>query len=344
MTDVAVAFEDVTKLYGTYQAITSVSFEINRGELISLLGPSGCGKTTTLRMIAGLEMPSSGRIVIGGRDVSRVPANQRSIGMVFQSYALFPHLNILDNVSYGLIAKGVAKKEAQARARAQMDPLGLGEFATRLPAELSGGQQQRAALARVLVLEPEVLLFDEPLSNLDAKLRRQVRDEIRDLQLKLGLTVVYVTHDQTEALAISDRIFLMHNGRIEQSGAPRALYEAPTNAFVADFMGDANVLHLTAGPGGRVAFGRIDLPPAPAEGAPVTLVARPEHLSLTDPSGAGLPGRVIRASYLGGLIEYRVRTDLGTLLVASRDTRTPFAADAEVRVEAAPDHLRRIGA
>lgn len=342
MTEDAVSFDRVTKKFGAVQALEEQNFRIAKGELVSMLGPSGCGKTTTLRLIAGLEMPTSGRIVIGGRDVSNVPANLRSIGMVFQSYALFPHLNILENVAYGLIAKQMPKKQAFARATAQLEQLGLAEKTDKLPAELSGGQQQRAALARALVLEPDVLLFDEPLSNLDAKLRRQVRDEIRDLQQALGLSVIYVTHDQTEALAISDRIFLMKNGRIEQSGSPRELYQAPRTEFVADFMGDANVLEVEAGPDGLIRFGSILVPGSLAAGATAALVARPELLAIARQGPDGLPGRVVRASYLGGIMEYRVETELGMLLVADRNVREPAKDGSDVHVVAIPEDLRLI--
>ncbi|MBL8580373.1 MAG: ABC transporter ATP-binding protein [Mesorhizobium sp.] len=342
MTEDAVSFEKVIKKFGAVQALEEQNFTIAKGELVSMLGPSGCGKTTTLRLIAGLEMPTAGRIVIGGRDVSNVPTNLRSIGMVFQSYALFPHLNILENVAYGLIAKQTPKKQALVRAMAQLEQLGLAEKTYKLPAELSGGQQQRAALARALVLEPDVLLFDEPLSNLDAKLRRQVRDEIRDLQQALGLSVVYVTHDQTEALAISDRIFLMRNGRIEQSGSPRELYDAPRSEFVADFMGDANVLKVKAGADGHVRFGSIPVPGSLAPGAEAILVARPELLAIAREGQEGLPGRVARASYLGGVMEYRVETELGTLLIADRNVREPVRGGSDVHVLAAPEDLRLI--
>jgi iron(III) transport system ATP-binding protein len=220
----SIEFDRVTKRYGDVAAVRDLTFTLDAGTLTTLLGPSGCGKTTTLRLIAGLELPTSGVIRIGGRDVSSVPASDRDVSMVFQSYALFPHMSVLENVRYGLDVAGVAKADAVARARDTLAAVGLQGFDARLPAEVSGGQQQRVALARALVLEPSVLLFDEPLSNLDARLRRRMREEIRELQQRLRLTVVYVTHDQSEAMAVSDRIVVMNHGTIAQAGTPRELY------------------------------------------------------------------------------------------------------------------------
>src|SRR6185295_3248836 len=237
-----VVFDHVTKKYGNVTAVDDVSFEVAQGELVTLLGPSGCGKTTTLRMVAGLEAVTSGLVMIGGKDVTLRAANERDVSMVFQSYALFPHMSVLENVCYGPISMGVDKAKAREMAREKLKMLGLSDFESRLPSELSGGQQQRVAVARSLVLEPAVLLFDEPLSNLDAKLRRRVREEIRELQQSLSLTVLYVTHDQEEALAVSDHIIVMNDGRIAQQGTPDNLYEAPESRFLADFIGDANLV------------------------------------------------------------------------------------------------------
>src|SRR6476661_1694706 len=237
-----VVFAGVSKRYNEVTAVDDVSFEVRPGQLVTLLGPSGCGKTTTLRMVAGLEGVTRGRILIGGDDVTHRAANERDVSMVFQSYALFPHMTVLDNVCYGLRASGMRKPDAEQAASAKLATVGLAGYERRLPSELSGRQQQRVAVARPIVLEPEVLLFDEPLSNLDAKLRRRVREEIHELQQSLSLTAVYVTHDQQEALAISDRIMVMSMARIAQDGTPRGLYEQPNSHFVADFIGDANIV------------------------------------------------------------------------------------------------------
>jgi iron(III) transport system ATP-binding protein len=238
----AVEFRSVSKRYGGVTAVDAVSLSIERGTLVTLLGPSGCGKTTILRLIAGLEQASDGQILIDGEDVTLLSAAERDVSMVFQSYALFPHMTVLENVCYGLRASGMRKAQAIELAHAKLAMVGLAGYGARLPSELSGGQQQRVAVARAIVLEPKVLLFDEPLSNLDAKLRRQVREEIHELQRRLSLTAVYVTHDQQEALAISDRIVVMSMARIAQDGTPRALYEQPSDHFVANFIGDANIL------------------------------------------------------------------------------------------------------
>ncbi|HIO36955.1 MAG TPA: ABC transporter ATP-binding protein, partial [Candidatus Marinimicrobia bacterium] len=240
--ETAVEFKHVTKAFGEVQAVREISFTIERGKLVTLLGPSGCGKTTTLRLIAGLEMVTEGKVFIGGKEVTRLSASDRDVSMVFQSYALFPHMTVMQNVSYGLTMSRLSKKEVSEKALEGLDLVGLTGYGGRLPSELSGGQQQRVAVARALVLEPEVLLFDEPLSNLDAKLRRRVREEIRELQQKLGLTTVYVTHDQEEALAVSDRIIVMNEAVIAQEGTPHQLYEDPVYLFVSNFIGDANLV------------------------------------------------------------------------------------------------------
>src|SRR5690348_3246209 len=281
-----VVFEHVTKRYNDVTAVDDISFEVRPGQLVTLLGPSGCGKTTTLRMVAGLEGVTRGRILIGGDDVTQRAANERDVSMVFQSYALFPHMNVLDNVCYGPLASGASKSKARELARAKLAMLGLAGLEQRLPAELSGGQQQRVAVARSLVLEPAVLLFDEPLSNLDAKLRRRVRQEIRELQQSLHLTVIYVTHDQEEALAVSDRVIVMEGGRIAQQGTPADLYESPASRFLADFIGDANLVdgEVSAAPDGmRFTAGDVSVP-VRRDGivpGPATLAVRPHRLRMT---------------------------------------------------------------
>ncbi len=310
----SVEFHAVTKLYGTVRAVDDVTFTIEPGTLVTLLGPSGCGKTTTLRLIAGLEIATKGRIAIGGRDVTRLSASERDVSMVFQSYALFPHMSVFENVAYGPTVQGLPKHKIRDLVHEKLTLVGLAGLERRSPAELSGGQQQRVAIARAIVLEPQVLLFDEPLSNLDAKLRRRVREEIRDLQRKLHLTVAYVTHDQEEALAVSDRIVLLDNGRIAQVGAPMELYEQPANLFVAGFIGDANLLdaELVAVDGERASvrlgpfiFG---LPRRGSAGGTVKLAIRPEAITLhtVDPGVPALAGRILKMAYVGSHFEYSV--------------------------------------
>ncbi len=332
MTKPAVRFDAVTKRYGTATAVDGVSFEIASGTLVTLLGPSGCGKTTTLRLIAGLEHATSGRILIDETDVTPRSAAERDVSMVFQSYALFPHMTVMENTCYGLRASGLKKPEAEARAAEKLALVGLSGFEGRLPSELSGGQQQRVAVARAIVLEPRVLLFDEPLSNLDAKLRRHVRDEIRALQQLLKLTVVYVTHDQEEALAVSDRIIVMSQARIAQDGTPRDLYEQPASRFVADFIGNANLLPVQLrrmGEMAEVALAGLTLHlphRGVAEGAAL-LAVRPHSLRLSPGQGEGmLPGRIAKAAYLGGHMEYEVAIDgvAAELFASGGDVTTPL--------------------
>jgi len=332
-----VVFERVTKRYGEVTAVDDVSFRVEPAELVTLLGPSGCGKTTTLRMVAGLEPVSSGRILIGNEDVTLRAANERDVSMVFQSYALFPHMSVLDNVCYGPLSMRMDKAKARELARAKLKMLGLSGLEQRLPSELSGGQQQRVAVARSLVLEPAVLLFDEPLSNLDAKLRRRVRQEIRELQQSLALTVIYVTHDQEEALAVSDHIIVMESGRIAQQGTPRELYEAPASRFLADFIGDANLVDGELGTGaGGVIFAAGGVSAAVRAGrmapGPATLAVRPHSLRIVGPGEGVLSGVCKRAAYLGSRIEYVVDTPWGELLVFDAEARTMRARDEPVGV------------
>jgi len=326
----SISFRGVTKRYGDVVAVDDVSFDIAAGTLVTLLGPSGCGKTTVLRMMAGLETPVAGVVRIGERDVTAIGAPERDVSMVFQSYALFPHLSVLENVRYGLVVTGVPKTSANERARLALATVGLTALDSRLPSELSGGQQQRVAVARALVLEPSVLLFDEPLSNLDARLRRQMRDEIRDLQRRLGLTVVYVTHDQVEALAVSDRIIVMDAGRIAQAGTPRALYEAPENAFVAGFIGEANRVQGTLSrindANGDIVVGplRFTLPHRGMPDGQVELAIRPEAIRLGTRVDSALAATVRKATYVGAAIEYLLDTEAGTLFATSPDTGEVF--------------------
>ena len=327
MTDTAIEFTGVEKHYGETRAVAGIDFAIARGELVTFLGPSGCGKTTTLRLIAGLELPTAGTILIGGRDVSREPASSRNVGMVFQSYALFPHMSVLDNVAYAPVIRGGDRREAQARAREILAMLGLDGLGARLPSELSGGQQQRVAVARAIVQQPDVLLFDEPLSNVDAKLRRRVRAEIRDLQQRFGLTAVYVTHDQEEALAVSDRIVVMDHGRIAQIGTPHDLYDRPNSRFVADFIGDANLIEGEVA-GGTFHAADLALPVSGPDG-PALVSVRPERIALKAPDAAPL-GTVASASYLGSRMEYVVTTGFGDLLVSAPITAQALTPGAKV--------------
>ena len=325
--DPAIQFTDVTKRYGSAVAVDGISMSIAKGEMVTFLGPSGCGKTTSLRLVAGLELPTSGIVRIAGRDVSQRSASERNVGMVFQSYALFPHMNVLENVSYGPVIRGESKASARERATAILEQIGLKGLGGRLPSELSGGQQQRVAVARAIVQQPDVLLFDEPLSNVDAKLRRKVRGEIRDLQRRFGLTAIYVTHDQEEALAVSDRIVVMQAGKIAQIGTPRDLYERPASAFVADFIGDANMINGQVS-GGRFRAADLDLPLAGPDGA-AQVSLRPERIALAP--GEGAPSGVVRScTYLGSRWEYEVETGFAELLVSRPMIEAPIAPGTTV--------------
>ena len=347
----SVTFDHVTKIYGEYvTAVDDVSFVVEAGKLVTLLGPSGCGKTTTLRMIAGLEMANTGRVLIGDQDVTILPATDRDVSMVFQSYALFPHMTVGENVAYGLNVSGMAKDEAKSRAEDGLKLVGLSGYGARLPSELSGGQQQRVAVARALVLEPQVLLFDEPLSNLDAKLRRQVREEIRDIQKNLGLTAVYVTHDQEEALAVSDRIIVMNNAVIAQEGTPRDLYEKPADLFVADFIGDANLVDVqiksVSGELAEVEMAslQLSLPHRDLKSGAAHAAIRPESfLVSTDQSSEGISGTIGKAVYLGNHMEYVITTDLGDLFVVASDVVNTISPQTGVKVTLASHGVTLVG-
>ncbi|MEO9896186.1 MAG: ABC transporter ATP-binding protein [Paracoccaceae bacterium] len=332
-----VSFRDVTKVYGKdVVAVDNINLEIEAGKLVTLLGPSGCGKTTTLRMIAGLEMATKGSIFIGERDVTLLPATDRDVSMVFQSYALFPHMTVMENVSYGLGFSGFDKSESKDRAAQGLDLVGLKGYGDRLPSELSGGQQQRVAVARALVLEPQVLLFDEPLSNLDAKLRRQVREEIREIQQNLGLTVVYVTHDQEEALAVSDEIVVMRNAGIAQIGSPRDLYDAPADRFVADFIGEANIIpcqiNSVSNDIATIKVGGFEhqLPARGLATGPAALAVRPTRLKLGAASGIEMTVR--KATYVGSRMEYTLHADFGEVFAINENVDDPLEVDASVMV------------
>jgi iron(III) transport system ATP-binding protein len=329
-----IEFRQVSKRYGEGDAplvVKGIDFVVPKGTLTTLLGPSGCGKTTTLRMIAGLETVSGGHIFIDGQEVTNLGPTERNVSMVFQSYALFPHMTVIENVRYGLKVSGVSIAEATERAHVALENVSLKDFDNRLPSELSGGQQQRVAVARALVLEPSVLLFDEPLSNLDARLRRSMRDEIRGLQQRLGLTVAYVTHDQSEALAVSDQIIVMDGGTIAQAGTPEDLYERPVSEFVAGFMGEAMLFDGVANAQGQVTLGPLIFQSRQRvrEGA-ITAAIRPEAWTVVSPEGAQLTGILRKKSYLGSTLELTFETELGSLFVVTTDHLQDWDTGASV--------------
>ncbi|MDD5332463.1 MAG: ABC transporter ATP-binding protein [Rhodoferax sp.] len=340
-----VEFRNISKRYGTDASaplvVKGISFGIEKGTLTTILGPSGCGKTTVLRMIAGLESPTSGQVFVDGKEVTTLGPADRNVSMMFQSYALFPHMNVLENVMYGLKMSGVAKDAARARASEALKNVGLLAYDERLPSELSGGQQQRVALARSLVLEPAVLLFDEPLSNLDARLRREMREEIRSLQQRLCLTVAYVTHDQSEALAVSDQIIVMNDGGIAQRGTPQDMYERPASEFVAGFMGEAMLFPALLGQDGRVQLGPLQITPRqPVAPGPVKVAVRPEAWQIQRHNGAaqsGVAGKLLKSAYLGSFFEYTFETALGRVFVVSPDLTEVLPLGAEVALTLA-DH------
>ncbi|MCD6640623.1 MAG: ABC transporter ATP-binding protein [Nocardioides sp.] len=292
-----VELDGLTRVYGSLRALDDFSLRVQPGELVALLGPSGCGKTTALRILAGLDQQTSGSVRVGGRDLSGVPANKRDMGMVFQAYSLFPHLTVLDNVAFGLKLRGRSRSARTERAREMLELVGLHEHGDRYAAQLSGGQQQRVALARALAIEPAVLLLDEPLSALDAKVRVQLRDEIRRVQLEVGTTTLFVTHDQEEALAVADRVGVMNAGRMEQLAAPIELYNSPATPFVASFVGLSNRLPAEVADGEASVLGqRVPVLDGSVTGAGLALV-RPESISL-EPSAEG-HGTVVAIGFLG---------------------------------------------
>jgi spermidine/putrescine transport system ATP-binding protein len=342
LTDLAKHFRDV-------KAVDDVSLDIDSGEFFSLLGPSGCGKTTTLRMIGGFELPTAGRIELRGRDVTHDPPDKRPVNMVFQNYALFPHLNVGDNIAFGLRRKNVDKDQITRRVHEALELVHLSGLDKRKPNQLSGGQQQRVALARALVNRPNVLLLDEPLGALDLKLRKQLQIELKRVQAEVGITFVYVTHDQEEALTMSDRIAVMNHGKVEQLGTPEELYERPTTRFVADFIGTTNLLSgsvelADAGSGGaRVRLEGGDVCVVAGNGLTVgrsvELSVRPESVLIkasngTAPGGVEpIRGQVEQVAYLGGSVQYQVRTNGGlsiTAVAPKTGQRLPVGSDVDV--------------
>ncbi len=326
---VPVRIEKVTKVFKDVKgkadviAVNGASFEIAAGELVTLLGPSGCGKTTTLRMIGGFELPTKGKIFVANEDITYLPSNKRDTATVFQSYGLFPHMNVFDNVAYGLKLRKVPGKQIKQKVMDTLGLVGLQDLAQRSPGKLSGGQQQRVALARSLIVEPSVLLLDEPLSNLDALLREQMRVEIKRIQKSLGITAIYVTHDRIEAMSLSDRIIVMRDGFIRQIGSPDNIYEDPNSKFVAGFVGKVaflpvEVLNVNGSCTVRYASKTVEVQkfsPEISAGGRAVLMARPESLKLLEPGNGIIEGQVITNIYLGGSLESYVDTDQGEILV-----------------------------
>ncbi|KIP52164.1 ABC transporter ATP-binding protein [Leucobacter komagatae] len=344
-----VTLQGVTKSYGATTVLRDFSLELAAGELVCLLGPSGCGKTTALRCVAGLEQVSGGRVLLGAEDVTDVPVNRRDIGMVFQQYSLFPHLSVTKNVEFGLHMRRVDRSERTRRASEMLEVVGLGHLADRFPHELSGGQQQRVALARALVTRPQALLLDEPLSALDAKVRVRLREQIRAIQTELGISTIFVTHDQEEALAISDRVAVMEGGRIAQLGTPEELYRRPASPFIADFVGLSNRVDgvLDSHPDGRVvrvhgvAIPALAASDLTAEAAAVTAYVRPEHVRLTaahaGTATAEQPGIlagavVVSSGFLGSIRRTIVQLADGTTLASQHGAEAVFVPGERVSV------------
>ncbi len=339
-----ISLDRVSKHWGATRAVDQVSFDAERGTLVVLLGPSGCGKSTTLRLIAGLEPADAGRVIIDGRDVTAAPPAERRIAMVFQSYALFPHLTVADNIVFGLTVRGAAKPERAARLKRVADLLGLTALLDRKPGQLSGGQQQRVALGRAIIAEQPVCLMDEPLSNLDAQLRQDMRREIRALQRSLGMTMVYVTHDQAEAMSMADRVVLMNGGQVEQDAPPAELYERPASLFAARFIGTPpmNVLPLADGPTGAVIKGTTGPTLFAGPGDGLALGLRPEDVTVMGVAdwGLALPARVTAVEYLGA--DAIVSAAVGEAMIAARvpgGARPPLGETVRLTWRPAAQHL-----
>ena len=332
-----VKFENITKKFNETVAVDNVSCIFEAGTLTTLLGPSGCGKTTSLRIIAGLERATSGKILVDNEDVTILPATDRDVSMVFQSYALFPHMSVIENVSYGLKMINVNKEEYTEKALETLKLVNLDGYENSMPSELSGGQQQRVAVARAIVLKPKVLLFDEPLSNLDAKLRRQVREDIREIQQKLGVTTIYVTHDQEEALAISDKVIVMNKAVIAQQGSPKDLYNFPKNKFVANFIGDANdvsaeIINKQSNTYElKLAEMSVKIENNQDLKDKVTLALRPEKIKIKrDNNNNCIHATIKNASFVGSSYQYILNSKIGNLYVVTGDTNDVFNVGEEV--------------
>jgi putative spermidine/putrescine transport system ATP-binding protein len=336
----------ITKSFGANTVVQNFNLSVEPGEFVSFLGPSGCGKTTVLRMIAGFETPSGGVIRVGGVDVTGLPASRRKIGMVFQAYALFPNMSVRDNVAFGLKIAGMASSDISRRVGEMLELIALGHLADRYPYQLSGGQQQRVALARALAPRPNLLLLDEPLSALDAQIRTSLRDDIRRIQRELGITTVFVTHDQEEALSISDRVVVMHKGRADQIGTPAQIYNRPTTRFVAEFVGKLNTFGAQVSASDSVRFAGANISGLQMNlqaGTPITVALRPEALSLARrPSDTqSLPARVVQCSFLGSVIRAQVEVagQLVSVDMFNRADATIPAAGAQADIWFAQDDL-----
>ena len=328
-----VQLEKLCKRYGEIDAVVATDLSVEKGEFVSLLGPSGCGKTTTLQMIAGFVEVTSGRIVLDGRDITHAKPASRGLGVVFQSYALFPHMTVKDNVAFGLRMRKVPNADIQQRVDRVLKLVRLNQHAERYPRELSGGQRQRVALARALVIQPPVLLLDEPLSNLDANLREEMQFEIRRIQREVAITTLMVTHDQSEALSISDRVVVMQAGRITQIDAPYTLYEHPRTEFISGFVGKANLL-----PGERIGSGAVQV--CSVGKGDLTLSLRPEKIDLRDKDHGRLPGRIVSRFFLGSQWLYGVGTSLGELCVVRRnDGSAPLNEGTAVGLDLSLIHI-----
>jgi ABC-type Fe3+/spermidine/putrescine transport system ATPase subunit len=337
-----VALEAVSKTYGAVRALDTIDLAVYEGELLAVLGPSGCGKTTTLNVIAGFVVPDAGRVMLDGDDVTTRPAWRRGLGMVFQSYALFPHMSVGENVGFGLRERGVARPEAATRVTEALALVRLPDAARLMPAQLSGGMQQRVALARALVIRPRVLLLDEPLAALDRKLREEMRAELKEIQREVGITTVFVTHDQHEALGLSDRVVVMNGGRIEQLGTPREVYEQPATRFVADFIGASTALDGRALDERTVALAggqrvEVRLPRVLAPGAPVRLLVRPERVAVGGAGPNTLRARIVSVMFLGDHSELRLELDGGARLLATVSGPSLFQAGDTTTVTLPPD-------